>query len=1625
MFKLSRQFIVYVCSFLFLGANTLFAQDSLKVDFSLERGFFDQAQSLSLSSLLPQSTIYYTLDGSSPSGVNGSVYTTPIPIITTTFVRAVAQNADTSSKVFTNTYLYLDDVVNQIDTINGFPVGKLEFDSSLKNDPTYGPQMLEGLQSIPSISVVLNPSDFGTAHASSTEVPVSMEIIYPDGQSSIQENCGLKRVGGSSYNSPKRNWRLTFRSIYGVGKLKASIYGPGASDEHDQIALRSGFHGCIIKDEGKDINDQVLRNLQIYMDEDSVGIHGFFAHLYINGIYWGVYNPSERANNGFAEAYYGGAKEDWDAIKRKAALDGSITAWNALNNMVNNLDMTDSLNYLAVQEYVDIEQFINYILLCNYGPHSDVHPSAKNSFAIRDRTKTHGFRFYIWDTEPALWSDWRYTNSTHDSPPFNNIWNALLTNKEFKIQLADQMHCHTKEGGILSPDFVMAEYEGLFDLTQKPLISEAARWKDKTIYEKIFAERDSNLYNYLPNRTDVLINTYRNYNQYPDLDPVEYSQFGGIVAEDFQLLLQNTNLLGVIYYTTDGSDPRAYGGGISSSARQYSGPISFTEPITDIRARVLHNTIWSASCPVRFYFSQDLSGLVINEIHYNPADTCGSEFIEFKNIGSDSLYLDDCFFSEGIHYSFPAETILAPDSLLVLARQADSFLVAYGFYAYDFYRGKLDNGGEKLVLKGPDGYTIDSLRYNDKFPWDSLADGYGPSLELLTTQLDNKLAANWAASINSCGSPGQENSIDCSTTNTSVLINEVMYNYGFKLDGLDAQDWIELYNGSITDVDISTWHLQDEDSLYILPAGTIIPAKNYLVLVDSLNDFLYAHPSISQVVEVSGLGLNGTSEQIALFNQSSCPVAAMVYDNNTPWPESADGEGYSLMLKADTLDPSLATSWQASNNYAGTPGKPNQSFCEAAPPNIVINEIAYHPNPAYDTKDWVELYNPTDQSLDLSAWELHDSQNYFQIPAGTIIQAGGYIVIAQDLSAFYTKYGSTLPPAIVVVGGFNFGFSGDGEWIALLTDERCWVDGLKYNDSYPWPLEADGQGPTLALMSPELDNSLAGSWAPSIWGAAPLGTPGLTNNLPDPCIAYQSFSETELPLINEISYNDDPSFQTANWLEIYNPSSVSYDLSDWMLIDEDSVFVFPAGTNLAAGGYLLLAEDPLALASLHPDIPAGTNILGPLGIKFNNKGERLLLYTDGRCLIDSLRYNDKYPWPENDLQDPIIGLYQQGVDNAIGYYWAEVDQNGTPGQANVWDCQPDKFSEDLQLWLKADQNLSDGTYIASWMDHSGQGNHATQVLVSDQAQYYSDQLNGHGVLRFDGVEDWFKINGVSQTLATNSTVFTVIVPRADTGDGYYLSTHKGGSNRIKMGHRGNGELIYDDDAVSIRSGSFIDRPTITAFTIHDAETEVQGYVNGVPGNIWTWPTINDVDRASIGQEFDNQGNDNQTSNHWEGDLAELIVFAGVLGHDEIQSVTTYLNIKYGIGVAAYAHQYYPYKNYEQDIAGIGRDIKRCLDQSKSRGIQDILTVEALSPLQHDDFMTWGNDGESDFSGDSSLNVPDGVSYRMKRVWRLAELHETDQLRLSFDLGGKGWFGLDPRAFVLLVDDDGDFSDARV
>jgi len=164
-------------------------------------------------------------------------------------------------------------------------------------------------------------------------------------------------------------------------------------------------------------------------------------------------------------------------------------------------------------------------------------------------------------------------------------------------------------------------------------------------------------------------------------------------------------------------------------------------------------------------------------------------------------------------------------------------------------------------------------------------------------------------------------------------------------------------------------------------------------------------------------------------------------------------------------------------------------------------------NPA----DWVELHNPTNESIAIGLWEFKDGNDdhVFIIPENQILEPDQYLVLCKDSLAFNDNF----PNVSNFIGEFDFGLNGGGELVRLFDAEGGTVDEVVYDDSSPWPLEPDGNGPTLELIDPSLDNGLGENWAASDING---GTPGMINSV---YTADNSHSIASGIVINEINYN--------------------------------------------------------------------------------------------------------------------------------------------------------------------------------------------------------------------------------------------------------------------------------------------------------------------------------------------------------------------------------------------------------------------------------------------------------------------------------------------------------------------------
>lgn len=161
--------------------------------------------------------------------------------------------------------------------------------------------------------------------------------------------------------------------------------------------------------------------------------------------------------------------------------------------------------------------------------------------------------------------------------------------------------------------------------------------------------------------------------------------------------------------------------------------------------------------------------------------------------------------------------------------------------------------------------------------------------------------------------------------------------------------------------------------------------------------------------------------------------------------------------------------------------------------DIVINEIMYN-NPGADV-EFIELYNASGSDKDLTSWYiLDDNDSHSHCVLNGILGAGEYMIIAGNKAQFQAKY-----PGVGNINANEFD-SGDDAWsfgnggdaVRLFTNTGALHDRVDYNDGGDWPGSPDGNGPSLELLHPALDNNLYTSWDPSKDDG---GTPGKVNSV--------------------------------------------------------------------------------------------------------------------------------------------------------------------------------------------------------------------------------------------------------------------------------------------------------------------------------------------------------------------------------------------------------------------------------------------------------------------------------------------------------------------------------------------------
>ena len=1134
------------------GAGNAFSGASNEVSgvkFSPKRGVYTNAMpQVAVSASMAGAEIRYTTDAEPPTA-SSALYSAPLDLSHTAVIRAAGfKSGFAPSAVDTHSYIAAGDVLRQSAAQAGYPTNCWisggstnlpDFGMNQTVVAAYGEALTNALKALPSLSLVtsvsnlFDPSTGIYVHPNSTgtawERKISAEWIDPDNTSRFQVDCGTQIQGGAfrGFNlSMKKSFSLQFRGSYGAGRLEEELFSGDAVKSFDDLVLRAGANDAWNKwghQKTQYIVDEFMRRTHVAMG--GISPHGRFVHLYLDGLYWGIYNVTEQVSGETAAAYCGGRDDTWDVRSQDgAALDGTLAVWNTMVNMLST-NAVDNAVYQRVQGnnpdgtrnpaypvYLDVGNYIDYLVAQYWSANTDWPWNNWRAFRDRIDSVSTGFKFAIWDCEAGLgvWGDLT-ANQTALTTGVAVIQGRLASNAEYRLRFADRVQKHLFNGGSLTPGVTVPRYRELAAQIEPALIAESARWGDQEggathTVDQWRTQRDYVLNTFLPQRGANILQYFRNGGLFPTNAAPVFSRFGGAFTNGLNLTMTATS---PVYYTTDGSDPRRYGTGAIAGTLYTNGVALSRTTRVKARARTAAGE-WSALTEAVFTLAEK-PALRVTELMYHPRSPGAvegegyldgdDEFIELRNDGAVPIGLTGLRFTQGVSFDFAESAVqtLDPGAYVLVVKSLAAFTNRYPAVppqriagAFAFPATSLDDNGEKVEIEDALGRAVVSFTYSDK--WRVATDGAGHSLIPAAglAQADGELdyPGNWRSSVYIGGSPGQD---EPAPPAPSLVLNEILAHTDYDDAPYDSNDGIELYNATAQTFELGEgWYLSDDPenlTKWAIPATHSLAAHGWRYF-DEIHDF---HVPIT-----NGFGLNKSGEQVLLSylpgtgqDRVVDAVAFKGEENGVPLIRYPDG----------------ADSW-----FHGvfTPGSSNR----LADAGVQIAEVMYHPRPTVlnpgnnENDEYVELFNPTAQPValmnlvaDVGAWRLSGGIEY-RFPDNTVLPAGGRLAVvsfdpatnsaARD--AFLTAYALT-NGQIRLLGPYAGHLNNATDSMRLerpvnpdaAGDDVSWhvIDQVTYDDAAPWPEAADGAGCPLQRLPGQNSGD-----DPASWAAGLAATPG-------------------------------------------------------------------------------------------------------------------------------------------------------------------------------------------------------------------------------------------------------------------------------------------------------------------------------------------------------------------------------------------------------------------------------------------------------------------------------------------------------------------------------------------------------
>lgn len=464
-----------------------------------------------------------------------------------------------------------------------------------------------------------------------------------------------------------------------------------------------------------------------------------------------------------------------------------------------------------------------------------------------------------------------------------------------------------------------------------------------------------------------------------------------------------------------------------------------------------------------------------------------------------------------------------------------------------------------------------------------------------------------------------------------LAVTEIMYNPPPAASGTNNNDdfeFIELKNVGGAPLNLIGARFRDgiEFGFTASSAITNLAPGAYLVLVRNRAAFTGRYPTVVNIAgEYSG-ALNNDGEGLVLEGPLGEPILDFRFHDG--WYPATDGSGFSLVIRDETGPFSTwaeAGSWRASAEPGGSPGRVDPAPAFVA--RILITEVLTHTDlPAYDA---VELFNPTEQAVDISGWFLSDDPDQpmkYRL-SGTVLQPGAFAVLTAE------QFGNN--------GSASFGLSSLGDSIFLFSGDGTTLTGYRHGFSFG----AQFNGVTFGRHVTSEGREAFVTERENTLGAANAG-PKVGSLIVSEIMFAPPRNGLEADTFHEYVELRNIGAEPLGLFDAQNP------VNTWRLEGAVS-FTFPSHLTLAAGAHVLVVgfdpvTDPLSLQLFQSryGLPAGALVVGPYSGVLANEGESVQLLAPDRpqqppaanagfvpyVLMEQIDYRTGAPWPTNAVE---------------------------------------------------------------------------------------------------------------------------------------------------------------------------------------------------------------------------------------------------------------------------------------------------------------------------------------------------------------------------------------------------------